>query len=229
MTKTAIATTVTTDLLGAVACSLAEPQHTRSVAALADLVDVFAEATQVCLLPRPPAPEIERYLASLDERAWRGFRLVTSAPSAQTPAPTWPLPNRPGFDDGRTALADDLAFLAELYADLMGCPALGVRMERLEQAMCPRWHRDQTGIRLLCTYRGPGTQWLDDQGRLSRLDLREEAAQSCAASGRAQAFDIVLLKGSAWPDNGERGAIHRSPAPDNGARYLLAIDALWED
>jgi hypothetical protein len=204
-----------------------EHPHTRVVPELADLVDVFAETTQVCLFERSPTPGIERYLNSLDERLWRGFRLVTSAPTAEGAEPTWPLPQSEGDDDGRTALARDLAFLAELYADLLGCPSLGVRLERLDQAMCPRWHRDQTGLRLLCTYRGPGTEWLDDRG-LDRLNLGEQATQSCLASGCAGPFDIILLKGTAWPGNAARGAIHRSPVHDNGARYLLAIDALWD-
>ncbi|MEA1053236.1 DUF1826 domain-containing protein [Lamprobacter modestohalophilus] len=205
----------------------AEPPHTRVVPELADLVDVFIETTQVCLFERSPTPEIERYLANLDQRSWRGFRLVTSAPTAQMPSSTWPLPICEGDDNDRAALANDLAFLAELYADLLGCPALGVRMERLDQAMCPRWHRDRTGVRLLCTYRGPGTEWIEDR-RLDGLNLREEATQSCPASGCAEAFDIVLLKGSAWPGNAKRGAIHRSPAPDTKGRYLLAMDALWD-
>lgn len=205
----------------------AEHAHTRVVPALADLVDIFAKTTQVCLFERSPSPGIERYLASLDKRLWRGFRVVTSAPTAHGAKPTWPLPESEGHDDGRAALAQDFAFLAELYADLLGCPSLGVRLERLDQAMCPRWHRDQTGIRLLCTYRGPGTEWLDGR-HLDRLNLHEPAVQSCPASGCAGPFDIILLKGTAWPGNASRGAIHRSPVPDIGARYLIAIDALWD-
>ncbi len=230
MPETAPPLPLTSRLFSTAHDSGAEPPQMRVVSALADLVDIFADATQVCVFPRSPTLGIERYLTRLDERSWRGFRLVTPAPTAQTPSPAWPLPERDSnaSDHGRAALAADLAFLAELYTDLLGCPALGVRIERLERAMCPRWHRDQTGIRLLCTYRGPGTEWLDDR-RLHRLDLGEEATQLRPATGCAEAFDIVLLKGSAWPGNAARGAIHRSPVPDTGTRYLLAIDALWED
>jgi hypothetical protein len=204
-----------------------EHPHTRVVPEIADLVEVFSETTQVCLFERSPTPVIERYLDSLDERFWRGFRLVTSAPTAESAKSRWPLPHSDCHDDDRAALAQDLAFLAELYADLIGCPSLGVRLERLDQAMCPRWHRDQTGLRLLCTYRGPGTEWLDDRG-LDRENLGAQAIQSCLPSGFASPFDIVLLKGTAWPGNAARGAIHRSPVPDTGARYLLAIDAVWD-
>ena len=41
--------------------------------------------------------------------------------------------------------------------------AVGLRLEIIERAMCPRFHVDHVGIRMLCTYRGPGTEWLDDE------------------------------------------------------------------
>lgn len=166
-------------------------------------------------------------MSGLEASSWRGFRLVTAVSEGAVARSTWPLPERVGHDDGRGALAQDLSFLAEVYTDLLGCPALGVRLERLDEAMCPRWHRDQTGIRLLCTYRGPGTEWLD-QPEPQGLDLGDQAVQSRLASGCAGAFDIVLLKGAAWPGNAARGAIHRSPMPGTSARYLLAMDALWD-
>jgi hypothetical protein len=47
--------------------------------------------------------------------------------------------------------------------------------------------------------------------------------------GRAEPFDLVLLKGCAWPGNEQRGAIHRSPMVPTEVRprVLVTIDALW--
>jgi hypothetical protein len=88
---------------------------------------------------------------------------------------------------------------------------------------------DRTGIRLLCTYRGPGTQWLPDAG-VDRQRLQEVPGDYPAVA-EAPAFAVVLLKGSAWPGNESRGAIHRSPPVPAGAapRVLLTLDALWAD
>ena len=104
--------------------------------------------------------------------------------------------------------------------------------------MCPRFHTDRVGIRLLCTYRGAATEWLDDvQADRSKLGgassrLSDEASglmRDPAQVGHAEPFDLVLLKGCAWPGNELKGAIHRSPAvPTHTApRVLITIDALW--
>lgn len=192
---------------------------TRRVARVADLVDIFAPEVQVCVLPRAADPRIAAALQSAAARGFGGLRRVVGA--ADTP----PRIDLPGLEGPATALARDIAALTELYTDLLGCPAVGVRLEALDRAMCPGWHSDRTGIRLLCTYRGPGTEWLDDTG-IDRGRLR--ALQPMPPSDRAAAFDIVLLKGSLWQGNAGRGAIHRSPAPRDGIRYLLALDALWD-
>ncbi|MFM1751215.1 MAG: hypothetical protein RL119_177, partial [Actinomycetota bacterium] len=69
-------------------------------------------------------------------------------------------PELPGLPNKNT-LCDDVAFLGRLCADLVGCSRLGVRIEVLDRAMCPRFHVDRVGLRLLCTYLGPGTEYLD--------------------------------------------------------------------
>lgn len=134
-------------------------------------------------------------------------------------------------------LADDIAFLVELYADLLGCAKVGLRLEYLHIAMCPRFHVDRTGIRMLCTYRGPGTEWLaSTAAERNRLGVATGASDEVsglirdpAGVGRAGRFEVVLLKGSLWQGNGQRGAIHRSPAvaPGEAPRVTLALDAIW--
>ena len=199
---------------------------------LADLVAVFEPEVQVLVHSRPPDPQIAAYLDSADSTRL-GFRRVLdnarSLVGIGPAAPTWPdLP-------GREALLADIRHLCEVYRELLGCERLGLRFESLDGAMCPGFHRDHTGIRLVCTYRGPGTEWLDDAGLDPQPHPRPGAARSFAAPadasaiGRAPAFAIVLLKGTLWQGNANRGAIHRSPVPPpgGGSRYLLALDALW--
>jgi hypothetical protein len=191
--------------------------ETRRVEALADLVAIYEPDVQVVVHRRPLPARIDAILAAAAGRT-AGLRRVL-APGT-TPALA-ALPAGPG----REALAADIAFLSDLYGDLLGCPRVGLRLERLDRAMCPGWHRDHTGIRLLCTYQGPGTEWLDDAD-LDRGGLPGSAAGR-PPDGRAAAGDIVLLKGSLWQGNDGRGAIHRSPAPDGSGRWLLAVDAIW--
>lgn len=61
----------------------------------------------------------------------------------------------------------------EIVCELMGCSEVGLRFACVGRAMCPGRHIDRTSIRLVCTYQGPGTEWLDDQS-IERSDLDAE-------------------------------------------------------
>lgn len=144
------------------------------------------------------------------------------------------LPNLPG----QNAIVDDICQLSDIYSELLGCDAVGLRLEILHGAMCPRFHVDRTGIRLACAYLGSGTEWIDDRWvDRSKLGLGSNGV-SDEVSGlydhrtmveAAAPFDVVFFKGILWQGNNGRGAIHRSPAvaPGNGPRVLLVIDAIW--
>lgn len=193
---------------------------------LADLTRIFVPETQICVHSPPGSPNLRGALAGLHASEGSGLRAVVRLSADGVPEiDALPLP--PTF--AHTALMRELAFLLELYGDLLGCTAIGLRIERLERAMCPRWHVDRTGIRMLCTWCGPGTEWLDAPG-IDPRDLPGSAA-GAPATGQARPFDILLLKGSAWQDNAAGGAIHRSPQvdPGSGPRILVALDALWDD
>jgi hypothetical protein len=215
---------------------LASTSTTGAIRRIADLVDltcVFEPEVQVVWLRREPNRAIACTLDDLVRAGTLGggFRIALPAGA--------PLgaDGLPGLPD-RSALHADIAFLLELYADLVGCSTVGLRFEVTERAMCPRFHTDRVGIRLLCTYRGPATEWLDDTWA-DRSKLGRGAGRLCDEAsglmcdptrvGRAEPFDLVLLKGCAWPGNEQRGAIHRSPVVPTEAtpRVLVTIDALW--
>jgi hypothetical protein len=126
-------------------------------------------------------------------------------------------------------LIDDLSFLRDVVCELLGCGEAGLRMARVGHAMCPGWHVDHVSIRLVCTYLGPGTQWLDDQ------DVDRDGLQSARTrqSTYVQAIpgEIVLLKGDSWQENEAFGAVHRSPELDPSAslRTLVTLDPLWRE
>lgn len=120
----------------------------------------------------------------------------------------------------------DIADLAWLFAVLDDHrDRVRIRLEALTHDGCTKWHADQVGLRLLCTYQGAGTQWLCMGGGAS-------AAQSMTkppltrATHRLPTGAIAILKGERYPDNGGNGCIHRSPpaGPGRRARLLLCID-----
>lgn len=181
---------------------------------IAGLAAIFEPDVQICYLHRSPPATLSAAIDAHCASAWHARRDIVSPASSSTVE--W-------GDSFPALLRADIAWLLELYGDLIGCDAIGIRFEVLSAAMCPGFHVDQCGIRLICTYRGPGTEWALPGAR----DLSATAAQ--AGVEQATAFGIVLVKGGLWQGNAGRGGIHRSPEMPAGdpPRLLLTLDALW--
>lgn len=136
--------------------------------------------------------------------------------------------------DGREALIRDIALLVDAYCCLFDLDTAGLRLTQVDRAMCPRFHVDQVPCRLITTYQGPATQWLEEDS-LNRQKLgRGSNGQPDSSSGLIKADasiqqisvgDVALLKGERWEGNEGRGIVHRSPGVENGQyRLLLTLD-----
>lgn len=187
---------------------------------------------QLCWIERPPVPAIERYL---DEAVREGVlgRGWHREWSSRQPLDLDLLP----LLRGRGALVRDMEELAALLCQIADARRARVRFDVISVAQCPRFHVDNVKARLLCTYRGAGTQWLEeadiDRSKLgegsgglpdeaSGLVLRSDAIRTLPT------FAVALLKGRLWPASQVRGAVHRSPpvARYVAPRVMVAIDAL---
>ena len=189
---------------------------------LADLVEVFNPGVQVCSWQREIDPAIESYLSQLHPTG--ELQILETL----LPAPQPELDGLPG-GPGRPSLMEDLSLLREVVCELLGCAAVGLRLTRIGRAMCPGCHVDRVGIRLVCTYQGPGTQWSDDQD-VDRRDLHS-GRMGEGAFIQAIPGEIVLLKGALWHGNEAFGAVHRSPhvAANAPLRTLVTLDPLWRE
>lgn len=192
----------------------------RRVSAIAELADIFDPAMQVCSWQRTIDSNLNIYAtAAASHSTPKIMEVLNTGDRAK-------LADLPAVE-GRELLRDDVALLTEILCELVDCPCVGVRYARVENAMCPRWHIDRVPIRMLCTYAGPGTEWLEDQGadkhKLSDPEIANGACQ------RAVSGEVVLLKGALWQGNAGFGAIHRSPAmaPGEQSRMLLTLDPMW--
>ena len=200
-----------------------------------EMLDIFEQDRQIKVVERPVDTNITQYLSAVTDQLNHGFKYLVQANQVLSSKllDDCVLPDLAG----RAALLSDLDALCALYLDLIGCPEIGVRLEVLNTAMCPKFHVDRTGIRMLCTYVGPGTQWLDDQyadrsklGMSSTLTIDSDSGLIKHPKGihEVPEFAIAQLKGSAWQGNHTRGIIHRSPAVfENQTRILMSVDALW--
>lgn len=134
-------------------------------------------------------------------------------------------------DLNAAAFYEDVYLVLDMFACLFDATEIGLRINTLERAMCPRFHKDNVAVRLVTTYAGPATEWLSSAQVSS-------ATNNSTVSDRSIHFDpvdkqsttagtIALLKGERWEGNEGRGIVHRSPevqAPQR--RLLLTCDLL---
>jgi hypothetical protein len=176
------------------------------------LAGIFDKAINVGLLERSLSPSVASYARVLaSEGAW-SFKGILDAGQGTEDACRHladALPPAPGRDE----LCADVAFWMEVLAELTGVNRIGVRLVRLDAPMCPSMHVDKVTLRVVSTYAGAGTEWM-----------------SAGSLRRCREGDVVLLKGERWPGNEGRGAVHRSPPLEAGARagarVLLTLDPL---
>ena len=64
----------------------------------------------------------------------------------------------------RSVLEDDIAQLADRFATVMRSDTVDIRLERVTTNACRKWHADYVTARLITTYVGQGTQWIDGDG-----------------------------------------------------------------
>lgn len=116
------------------------------------------------------------------------------------------------------ALVADAALLAERYCAAMGLATLELRLEVVHTDSCRKFHADYVTARLITTYVGEGTDWLDEDDA-----ARVAAGAAPERVGRLDTFDVGLFKGKLATD---RPAIHRSPpiAGTGAVRLLLVLN-----
>ena len=129
-----------------------------------------------------------------------------------------------GFSDleGYEGFIADVSWLVSAFACLLGAKRVGLRLRALDKAMCPRFHVDHVPVRLITTYAGIGSQWLEE-GAMDRAQLgqADAEAQDPASIRQLNSGAVALLKGEKWHGNEGFGLIHRSPQPAPGERRLL--------
>lgn len=117
----------------------------------------------------------------------------------------------------RAMLIDDAAALADIFAGLIRTPYLRLRFDVVTTNACRKFHIDAVTARLICTYRGTGTQY----------GISTDGAQP------RRVFTVptgapILLRGTLWPERPKSGLLHRSPPIDGTGetRFVLVLDPI---
>lgn len=117
----------------------------------------------------------------------------------------------------RTMLVEDIAALAHIFASIMDTPYVRLRLDVINTNACRKFHIDRMKARLICTYRGTGTQYGvsevgDDPKRIFTTPTGSP----------------IMLRGHLWPATAAPDLLHRSP-PIEGTgemRLMLALDPI---
>jgi hypothetical protein len=208
--------------------SMTEQVFTREFAASERILDAEVE---LVLVERALVHEVAAFAAQVVRE--RRLPDVQDVVHAGTPASA-----QLGFDaslhdvPGFAAWCDDVDALVDAYALLVGAEEVGVRIATLMRPMCPRFHVDQIGCRLLTTYHGPGPEYLHDAevnrallgpGADGRPDERSGLLGPGVAIRRMPAGAVGWFKGGRWHEGQVLGVVHRSP-PGDEPRLLLSLD-----
>lgn len=207
--------------MGAVPLGLAETriitcttiEGLRTMTRTAPELVVWRRTLPLCLgrwldrLPPFALPTL-RVLVGLDDLRETLSRLLDS--SGMPPGPM------------RTLLVEDIRLLAHAFAAVAGTEQVDCRLERVEHDACWKFHRDCVAVRLLTTYRGPGTEWVAPCE--AERALRDQKSFTGPIE-RLRPHDVAVFKGSRAGPGG--GIVHRSPAVAGAglARLLLCLNA----
>jgi hypothetical protein len=121
----------------------------------------------------------------------------------------------------RNLLIIDIETLVQTFAQIAQSKQVDIRLERIEVNACRLFHRDSVHFRLLTTYRGPSTEWVETE--FAQIALRN-SGRFCLPIRRLEDYDVAVFRGShSAPD---RGVVHRSPPIEKTGetRLLLCIN-----
>ncbi len=115
----------------------------------------------------------------------------------------------------RAHLISDVTALASVFAELMDARYLRMRFDVVTTNACRKFHIDRVTARLICTYRGTGTQY-----GIS-TDEAEPQIILTVPTGAP-----IILRGTLWPKHPKSGLLHRSPPIDGTGetRLVLVLD-----
>ena len=169
--------------------------------------------------PRQPMPAFQTWIDGLDPENLPSARMILKPQSV--PSVLSGLCDTSLMPDGphRQRLIEDITTLSDLFCDLMDAPHVRLRLSRVTANACRKFHIDAITARLVCTYRGTGTQY----------GISHEGAEP------KRIFTVptgtpILLRGTLWPEEPRSGLLHRSPPIEGSGetRLVLVLDPIFD-
>lgn len=179
-----------------------------------DLDVIKTAGCAAAIWQRRPAPSVQSWIDALDPSLLPQVRVILP-PEAVREAllQACAASGTPDCPE-RGLLIDDIVAQAEIFTALKRSRYLRLRLDVVTTNACRKFHCDVVTVRLVCTYRGTGTQY----------GIGAEPDRIFTVPTGAP----VLLRGTLWPEMPRFGLLHRSP-PIEGTgktRLVLVIDPI---
>jgi hypothetical protein len=121
----------------------------------------------------------------------------------------------------------DLTDLSFVFAAINDDPreAVRIQLDVQREARCSCWRADGLGLQMLCTYCGPGVEWLTRSGGAVEADVANGCGAHAIPASLA-AGSVAILKSDFYPGNAGAGCVYRSPqvSSTDGVRLHVCID-----
>lgn len=189
---------------------------------------ILNPGVNLCLWQRRAQPAISNEIISLQASSLPDVRRQTSQASFENDVVT--LLQQQGLEPSAFRnWCMDMQHLAGLFFSVSEGREATIRLVTTEEDDCRRYHVDRSHLRLLCTYRGPGTEWLTDAQVDREAQVTGAPNERILRYGEPLKFDPFwagILKGENYPGNAGRGLVHRSPpiAASGTTRVLFCLD-----
>lgn len=194
------------------------------------LTDIYQTDCNIAIWKRALNSDLSRSLQQLASYAPNyKFEATVTASSVRDGL----LKSLEGYDCAE-ALSADIATLVDMYCCLFDLNSAGLRLTMLNKAMCPRFHVDRVPCRLVTTYCGAASEWLQHDivdrsklghGNMGLPDHESGIYRDPRDIRQLNNGDVALFKGELWQGNENAGLVHRSPQVAEGeVRLLLTLD-----
>mgnify|MGYP000344540121 FL=1 len=184
-----------------------------------DLSVIHRQDCAAAVWTRPPLPSFQSWIDTLDTEKLPRARIILRPDAVQrTVTQLFDSSDMPRCTE-RNHLTEDIHALAQLFSSIMLAPYIRLRLDVVQTNACRKFHVDALRARLVCTYRGTGTQ----------LGIQDPDGEPQCLLTVATGAPIVL-RGTKWPEFPRSGLLHRSP-PIEGTgetRLVLVIDPVTD-
>lgn len=184
------------------------------------LAKIASPGCAVAIWQRSLSPAFQGWIDALAPSTLPQLR--TALPPGRVAKAVGTACNCHGCPDGpeRRFLSDDIAELAFRFARVMCVDTIRLRLDVVTADACRKFHLDNVPARLLCTYRGRGTEYgcFWPGGDPNPVDY---LSTGC----------VGLFRGKLWPGSDLSGIVHRSPPIESTGetRLVLVIDTPEEE